>query len=282
MRGTANAVSGSRTTRWARGLTTAVVFVAAAAAVSSASAATSLPTQVWAIKVSPRTATAQYLKGARTTGVNAVIVDAASFPRARLAATVAAASAARMTVIVTGGSCRALPARAVCAAKASSVPTALALARPGARPVVVTLTSLARLGPLARAQSRVVALVAYGLTANPEAWDAAMDAARSSKTLDLAVAPPAKGTVPAARAFPGAPNAPVPVPVPVPVPTPTPAPSPAPPSAPGSIANLRAGDVGSSTVTLTWDAPSSGAPVDHYEVFANNVLVGRVAVTRAT
>jgi hypothetical protein len=122
LRGTANAVTGSNTHRWARALTIAAVFAVAAAAASSASAAASLPAQIWAIQLSPRTATAQYLKGARATGVNAAILDTASFPRARLAAATAAARGARITLLVAvgnGAGCRGLPAGAVCVAKAS-------------------------------------------------------------------------------------------------------------------------------------------------------------------
>ena len=46
--------------------------------------------------------------------------------------------------------------------------------------------------------------------------------------------------------------------------------------------NLHAESVGTSAAVIAWDAPATGAAVDHYELFANGVQVGLSTATRAT
>src|SRR5207244_4831121 len=184
--------------------------------------------------------TTTYLRGVKATGVNAIIVDAAASSPSKLASTRKAAAAVGGVQVLAayplGTRCPALRAPAVCVRKAPTVAAALKAARPGTPPVVVTLTRLAQIRSLVTARGRVIALVPYRLTANTSAWNATIAAAGGSKMLDLGVTAPAPGLAPAARAFPGAPNAPPPAPLPGPPPPPPPPPA----SAPGPVLNLHA------------------------------------------
>jgi len=167
--------------------------------------ASKLPLQIWAVQVPSNgpAVTPTYLRGVKATGVNAIIVDAPALSPSKLASTrQAAATVGGVQVLAAypiGAHCPAMRAPAVCASKARTVRAALKAARPGAAPVVVTLTRLAEIKPLVTARGRVIALVPYRLTANTAAWSATIAAAGDSSVLDLGVAAPASGLAPAAR-----------------------------------------------------------------------------------
>ena len=256
-------------------LTAATAFVAVLSLASAASAqhaATDhgvlLPPNVWAVELGSSTAvpSTAYTAKLRAAGVNAVVVDAATFTSKHINGVRASLASSSLVVLVstTGGRCASVKAPLVCSQRASSIPTALRMARAGAMPTIVHIPRSDLLNQLKGARGRVVAVVPYAtVTAHPAAWKQAIALARSSKMLDLAIGLPKTSNE---NPFPGLKTA-------------SSVPPPAAP--PGPVQNLHTLLVGPDSAVLAWDQPAL-EPADHYELFASDVSVGTSAVTSAT
>lgn len=267
----------------------AVVALAASALLGSTAAGSTgrsvaLPAQLWAVEASSPAAVGAASIGARTLGINAVLVArrdtpdrlraaarAATRNRLRLLVPAMVATRAPRSVAAAPTACRTLRktlASAPCVVVARTLADVPALTRmPGIDVVVVRLARPAQVESLVSVggRARLLARLALPAGIHESTWRSAVATVRAARKLDLAVAAasPAAlrrfGLVLSSRETLGTPPAP----------------------APGTPAGLRVVESAAASITVAWTVPPGPTP-SAYGLYLDGASAGSSLVDSAT
>ena len=256
----------------------------ASAAAGSTDGGEALPAQIWAVEAATPAGVGAASAGARSLGINTVLV-ARSGTAPQLRAAARAASRSRLTLVVSAATAgreprsvasalvacktvrRALPA-APCAVTARSIADARVLARKaGIQIVVVRLSGVGQLRTLTgiTGRARLLARLSVGARFDDAAWKSAIATARAARRIDVVVAPSSPAAL---RRFGAALTGRDALAAP-------------PKPAPGAPTGLRVVESAAASITVAWTAPAGAKPAS-YGLYLNGAPAGSSIVDSAT